>query len=226
MNQSKIKNQRMLVSYPRSGHHLLENLITGILKSHNYRHDYCEFYGTNTDVACGCEQTPCINNCVIQKQHDFELNGVEQNKSDIYLVLYRRDPIEQLEAHFRYDYYKQQGKVSGPFENVSKHKIDYNDEDMIDKCIKFMNEFKDYYYSFVDKWVHKSQSNILSIDYSSFVSSPKEYTIKILDHYFSDLTFDNEIVKKVIHDLNIEYKNSIPDFVYQKLRDSFINDKA
>ena len=142
------------------------------------------------------------------------------------MVLYRTDPIEQLEAHFRYHYYKQRGKASGPFKNISKHKIDYNDEGMIDECINFMNRFKNYYYAFVDKWVHKSQSNILAIDYSSFVSSPKEYTIKILDHYFPDLTFDTEIVKKVIHDLNIKYKNSIPDFVYQKLRNSFINDKT
>lgn len=224
MDQYKINNQRMLISYPRSGHHLLENLMTGILKAHNYRHDYCEFYGTNTNVACGCRQTPCINDCVIQKQHDFN-DSVEQNKSDIYLVLYRTDPIEQLEAHFRYDYYKQQGKASGPFNNVSKHKIDYNDEGMIDKCIHFINTWRDFYYAFIDKWVRKSQSNILAIDYNSFVGGPKEYTTKILDHYFPDLKFDNEIVKKAIHDLNIEYKNLIPDFVYQKLRNSFINDK-
>lgn len=226
MNQSKINNQRMLVSYPRSGHHLLEKLMTGILKAHNYRHDYCEFYGTNTDIACGCRQTPCINNCVIQKQHDFTHSPVEKNKSYIYLILYRKDPIEQLEAHFRYHYYKQQGKATGPFKNISKHKIDYNDEGMIQECIHFMNTRKDYYYAFIDKWVRKGQSNILAIDYASFVTLPKEYTIMILDHYFPDLAFDDKIVYNVIDDLNIEYKNSIPDFAYQKLHNLFTNDKT
>ena len=83
-----------ILSFPRSGNSLIMLLLNYfyLIKDKNFI--FCNFY------RC-CKTTPCKFNKMFQKYHDFKLN-LEIKDNEKYLILYRKDMVEQLEAYFRY----------------------------------------------------------------------------------------------------------------------------
>ena len=84
-----------IVSFPRSGHTLLTNLLNEIFSRHQLPFVYCENYINNDD------QEICNDRPNVIKSHDFDLTKIIENDAK-YVVLYRGELKFQLEAVFRW----------------------------------------------------------------------------------------------------------------------------
>jgi hypothetical protein len=148
----------VIVSFPRSGQNLLESIFRKLSPALNIDHSYCEFY------SC-CKQIPCKAGCKISKNHDFDLKLKILDEMK-YISIYRRDPILQLEAYYRF--------------SIKFEKSDYN----YDSLLLFIKNNIDYYQSFLNKWIYNDNNNILKIEYYDFVSDPNFYVKLVFDHFY------------------------------------------
>lgn len=158
-----------IISFPRSGQHLTESILRKILSAHNIEFSYCEFY------TC-CKSTPCAKGKIFQKNHDF--SGKLEIKCDQkYIVLYRADPILQLEAYYRYSC----------LEAYSKEEL-----------LKFYNNKIKYYTTFKNKWTSTKYENVLPIEYYDLCNNTYDIVIKILNFYYPHIQFDESLIKSLI----------------------------
>jgi hypothetical protein len=149
-----ITNQRNIVSFPRSGQHMLEKLLFDFHSKFNiHPYSYCEFYNC-------CQEYKCKYNSVYQKNHDFnlELNIKEDEK---YVFLYRKNKIANIEAYYRYH-----------VNNNSNY--DFND------FLNFYISVSPYYENLVNKYLCNEGNNILCIDYDEFMNDPSTIFHKII----------------------------------------------
>lgn len=151
----------IIVSFPRSGQHLIESILRYLCESHNIPFSYCEFY------TC-CSQIPCKKESLISKNHDFDLE-LKIDKNNKYVSLYRNDLILSLESYYRYW--------------IKLKKIEHKYDDLLN----FIINTKDYYHKFTNKWIKNQKSNILKIGYYDLVSNPVENSKKIFSHFFPDV---------------------------------------
>ena len=185
-----------LISFPRSGQHMTWKLLFKIFKLQDIPGlTACEFYGC-------CRSIPCKYGKVIMKNHDFDLN-LAFPRSDKVIVLYRKDPILQLEAYYR-------------FENRHRN---------IQKVTQF-KDFRNFYYKnityyrrFVNKWVREDVP-WKSFDYDSYVKHPFETLKSILEYLWPEIKFLDENIQKVIDEIGISYKHFIDEEYYTKLQAS------
>lgn len=164
-----------IISFPRSGQHLIESVLIYLSNRFDLNFSYCEYYNC-------CNNILCSNGFLFQKNHDFwidprrldyNLNALEIKKSNKYLVLYRKDMIKQLESYYRY-YLKYEEK-----------EYNYNE------LISFIESNIGYYNNFVNKWVEQEDDKILIIEYYKFLEDPNFYSKNIVKHFFEkDLDFD------------------------------------
>jgi hypothetical protein len=167
----------IIVSFPRSGQHLVEKILKFCCEEHSIEFTYCEFY------TC-CSSLPCSKGKEISKNHDFELE-IELNNDIKYVCLYREDIILQLEAYYRY-WIKYNG---------TKYK--YKD------LLSFVKDKTSYYNGFVNKWINNKNKNILKVEYYEILDNPEKISKKIFKHFFSDVKIKNSVFKKLI-DVELE----------------------
>jgi len=171
-----------IISFPRSGQHLLQSILEYILVNHNKPYSFCEYY------TC-CKTTPCKKNSIFQKNHDF-YNTYTILPNNKYIVLYRRDKILQLESYYRFI--------------INKNHKEYNDMDLV----KFINKQSTYYDNFINKWVNKE--NILSIEYYELIQNPKESIEKIFAYTYPTLILNKDIIENIAEiDFSINNKSCI-----------------
>jgi hypothetical protein len=135
-----------IISFPRSGQHLLQSILEYLYINHNLPYSFCEYY------TC-CETIPCKHNKIIQKNHDFG-NRYAILSDAKYIVLYRNDIILQLESFYRF--------------NVNKYKQTYSKESLV----QFIKDTRPYYTAFINKWVNNTNPNILKVEYYTFLQNP------------------------------------------------------
>lgn len=82
-----------IVSFPRSGHHMMVKLLRSIFEASGQHWNYCERYQPNN--KCGDEHN-------IRKSHDFELTQTV-TPGQTYVVMVRRDRFRQLESYYRFN---------------------------------------------------------------------------------------------------------------------------
>ena len=198
-----------IISFPRSGQHLTEGVLTYLSSEYKLEFKYCDYYNSCNKIPCDCGSN-------FQKNHDFSLKPLsdDYNKDlinisddDNYLVLYRKDMITQLESYYRY--------------SLKLYSKEYQFDDLID----FIKNNIDYYKNFVNKWVI-DKSNVLSIDYSDLVDNFNESFKTIVNHFFGkkiDFDLTNTDFKindgfKCFNTSKIEIKNKIEDDIYNKIR--------
>lgn len=188
----KIK-MNYIISFPRSGQHLIESVLRYIYDNLNKEFIYCEYY------SCCSSLDNCKFNSNFQKNHDFWLNDKLDyntnklliNNNNKYLVLYRNNKIKQLEAY--YTYYIKSSRI--------KKVYDYNE------LISFINGNSTYYDNFINKWVNNNQTNILKIDYYDFISNPNFNIKKIYYHFNNDKLKDESILN--IKDIKFSSDNGL-----------------
>jgi hypothetical protein len=206
-----------IVSFPRSGQHLIESIIRYLYSKLSKEFKYCEYY------SCCNSLGKCNLSSNFQKNHDFWLNSnitYEPNKFHInmydkYLVLYRKDKIKQLEAYYRY------------YINSLNVKRNYNYDDLI----SFINGNSQYYDNFVTKWINNDLDNILKIEYYDFTDDSDFYIKKIYYHFNIEkvknecifnlknvqLTVDNGFRERESHN-KIKINNNIDIELYNKIK--------
>jgi len=82
-----------VVSFPRSGHHMMIMLLRSIFEASGQHWNYCERYQPNH--KCGDEHN-------IRKSHDFDLT-LTVTPGQTYVVMVRRDRFRQLESYYRFN---------------------------------------------------------------------------------------------------------------------------
>jgi len=181
--------QLTIVSFPRSGQHLTERLLSFYCKKQGIKFSYCEFY-------THCRKTPCKSKRLFQKNHDFDLK-LPIDFSNRYLVLYRSNMIEQLEAWFRYDLGAPWGLQHTPgvinYDNSEKRSALLS---FVEKDQKWMGRSRgNYYVDFIKKWVMCSNKNIFKLEYGSFLKDTK-MILPALKHMLPDAdhTKDDKII--------------------------------
>jgi len=199
-----INNSINIISFPRSGQHLLQSILNYIFINHNLEYSFCEYY------SC-CKSVPCKFKRIISKNHDFG-NKYTVLPTDKYVVLYRNDMILQLEAYYRY--------------SISKNKLEYKYDDLI----KFIKERSKYYYNFKDKWIDKNYDNVLKIEYYDLVTNAVDCIKKIMAHIRPDIMLNSEIIDKIpelkfgeygkshVSKNSIGILNKMSDDLYQKIK--------
>lgn len=183
--------QLTLISFPRSGQHLTERILKFYCKANRIKFSYCEFY-------THCQTTPCKSKRLFQKNHDFDLK-LPIDPGNKYLVLYRSNMIEQLEAWFRYELDKKWNLQH------NKQDINYNYCEkrsalisFIDKNYSWIGRTRgEYYLGFIKKWVMSSNKNILRVEYNSFLEKPDIF-LSVFIHFFPNL--DHSQDKKILSD--------------------------
>uniref|UniRef100_A0A6C0HZS2 Sulfotransferase domain-containing protein n=1 Tax=viral metagenome TaxID=1070528 RepID=A0A6C0HZS2_9ZZZZ len=194
----------LVVSFPRSGQSIVQNLLSLICHYYNINHSYCEYY------SC-CNTIPCSKGCLFQKVHDFK-KDIEIDMTKKYIVLYRKDPILQMEAFYR-------------FEKILKKNQQYNYDDLK----KFIKQTYPYYNYFINKWVNNDNENILKIEFYDLINTPFDNLKKIFSHLFPDLEYNEIIFKEILeielidNDLTcikstIKQLNYMDDEIYNKLK--------
>lgn len=172
-------NNKYIISLPRSGQHLTERLLRFYCQTTNKNFTYCNFYNC-------CLNTPCKNNYEFQKNHDFNLELVPKN-NNLYLVLYRENIINQIEAHYRFNKHNQNktltkngqdDKFAGP------SNIEYSFPER-EKLFVFAKNQMDYVSKFIKKWVFNMNKNILTISYEQILNNPKIMN-KIINFFYQD----------------------------------------
>jgi hypothetical protein len=175
--------QLTIISFPRSGQHLTERLLTFYCKKQKIKFSYCEFYNH-------CKNTPCKDGRLFQKNHDFDLK-LPIDASNRYLVLYRSNMIEQLEAYFRYEL-----RANWGLQHTSV-KINYNNIEKRLSLQRFMESKSQYYFGFVKKWVMCDYRNVFKLEYASLVKDPNIYLLAF-KHLFPNLNHSKD--RKILSD--------------------------
>lgn len=192
-----------IVSFPRSGQHLLERLLKHIHNYYNKEFSYCEYY------TC-CQKIPCNKNSLFQKNHDFNLN-LKLNINEKFIIIYRKNKIYQLESLFRLNKFRK---------NVFNSNINYKDKETFNNLIRFIKNNSKYYDNFVDKYIKSNKyQQALIIEYDDFLSQYKNYIKKII--LFLNLKNDKNIDLNIENIINtfekIEYKNKLDNEIYKQI---------
>ena len=203
----------IFASIPRSGHHVIMNIIQDYAKSCDLVFSYCEFYShlKATHPPHHCTNYPDCNSSLIVKTHDFELNPkcdivewrekIEIKEDHKYFVLYRRDEVRQFEAWYRH--FKQ---------NNNKDKHDYSD------FINFVQTNVEYYQAFKKKWVGTSHENVIAFTYEDFIQKPVSILKQMINVIYSDHKCNMVKLKAIINKHDVSWKNTISVEVYEKLK--------
>lgn len=193
-----------IISFPRSGQHLIERLLKHIYNYYGKEFSYCEYY------SC-CNKIPCEKKCLFQKNHDLELN-LNLKLGEKFLILYRKNKIYQLESYFRY-------KIIFGTEKFNSN-IDYKNKTIFNELIKFIKENSKYYDGFVNKYIKSNKfKEALIINYDDFLSKNKDCIKQII--LLLNLTNSENIdldIENIVNTFEkIEYKNTLDNETYKQI---------
>jgi hypothetical protein len=192
-----------IISFPRSGQHLIERLLKHIYNYYDKKCSYCEYYNC-------CNEIPCNKNCLFQKNHDFDLN-LELKIDEKFLILYRKDKIYQIESFFRLTIFGAE---------VYNANVNYEDEKIFNNLINCIKEQSKYYDDFVNKYIKSNKyKQTLIVEYDDFLFNYKDYIKQII--LFLNLTNSENIdldIENIVNTFEkIEYKNSLDNEIYKKI---------
>lgn len=159
----------LLVSFPRSGQHLTEKLLREIHRRLGIPYSYCSNGGNPMPSAeCNCDLLPCKSQCKFKKTHDFNLD-IPIRAEDRYLVLYRSDPVDQMEAFYRWT-----------------SKMDCVSSSNAIAFAKFAKMRMRYYRAFISKWTCGA-ANVRVVEFRKLLASPTEELCGICSFFGIDI---------------------------------------
>jgi hypothetical protein len=199
------KKLLFIVSFPRSAQGVISSVLLKYAEKFNIELKYCEFY------QC-CNTVPCANGSNIIKNHDYN-QILPFSKNHKYLVLLRKDKLDQLDSYYRL--------------KNSKVKILYQDS-VIDfnRFKSFYLKNEKYYDSFKKRWLNLSNHpNVKILFYEDFVNDYVNSIVKIIKFFKLSSNPDRVIVKSLIKNKKkhlIEIKKQNLNFLRSNLN---INEK-
>ncbi len=182
------------ISYPRSGHHLLVQLLLryyartlrpkpnqfvadgdggkGYARLSSHGMSYCEYYGHCRSIPC---TDPSTN---FQKNHDFGLD-LPDLPNCLYIVQYRY-PLDSVVSYFEF-----------------KHAIGHI-KDSPEAWLRFSWKATIYWQSFIRKWVHENGTNKLFVSYKEILRPDGSCLKRVLEYLRPDEDIDIGFIKKCI----------------------------
>jgi hypothetical protein len=159
------------VTFPRSGHHLLEKLLR------NYWEDdfrYCEYY-------THCRRTPCRDRDTNwQKNHEFDLK-LARTPDRFYVVQYRH-PFEAISSWYQWELNsgflaEKNGELKSWLQRLfhfwPKLALMFEPDDRV-RWERFLDEKLGFWRQFVEKWVLPGPAdNMLLLPYGRLVADPR-----------------------------------------------------
>lgn len=225
----KMESKIYLITCPRSGHHLIVDLIAAFASFYNLPFSYCEFYCHNLkrnvlnikDPPVKCTNKPCVYDSMLMKSHDFALNpncAIKEWKTEVpiqpaskYIVIYRKDPVIQLEAWYRH--YR-------AF-LIGEENYDPSSETYDDFISSFFIPNIEYINAFYKKWVFSSYDNCYKFYYEDIIESPRSSLIDILHvvyPQYEKLIQNDVVIDQIIQSHNVAFKHKIPSETHIKLK--------
>jgi hypothetical protein len=194
-NENSNKAKIGIISFPRSGSHLVSSIISSMYMYTMGHFSFCEFY------TC-CKQVPCNKCSILCKNHDFQLN-LQKNLYEKIVVLYRKEPVESIDAYIRYE------------KSINKYAVDYDavafEKDVAQKLV--------YYKRFLEKWVNHEDENIFKISYEDMLSNTYQTidnlrTFLLNDSYLNMSNYQQELYQKhltsiILNSFKISKKSEI-----------------
>ncbi|MBW3019667.1 sulfotransferase [Candidatus Woesearchaeota archaeon] len=201
----------IIVTFPRSGHHLLMNLLfkyysknpnlsnlgiiecKKIIKAGNL--SYCEYYQH-------CSKrfntlTPCPDNPSIQKYHDNmgpNLNKKVKSLDENNIITQYRDAIPTIIS----------------FYNMWLGRSTKDNKDYWEQwLIKYVRLWKNW----TKRWVFNN-SDYLKIDYNDLINNTESTLEKIINNIEPEHKINKELLKKVINNSDVNIKRDISKFKY------------
>lgn len=191
-----------LISYPRSGHHMLEKMLARIFTLNGHAYSYCEFYNC-------CRTTPCKHGYLFQKNHDSNLQFSQSLGN--YIILYRSDSIRQLDAIYRYKTSVRYGRYK---QIITPNAEWWTSADYIDGVIHMILEKRLHHADFLKKWVGSNANDILAIEYYDFLKKPRSHLHHILNHLTPNFHYTENSLDMMLDEMHLGIRNHMPDDCY------------
>jgi hypothetical protein len=205
-----LSTELYLVTFPRSGHHLVESLIRATCRLNGIEYSYCEFYNC-------CQQSPCRDGKLLQGTHDFDLR-LDPGDRRVF-VLYRQDPVLQMDAWYRWH----MGKKRGEYNHILETEADWW---VGDEYVRGLRHYlllrRDYYQGFVRKWSQSESELVDALDYHELVRQPSQGIKKVLMHLFagSASTFQDDTLPDLDH---VRRRNTMPEALHRQMLEYWNN---
>lgn len=201
-------NKIALITFPRSGHHFLINILMSYFESAGIEFAYCEYYSH-------CRTFPCSDSRLfIYKNHDFE--GDIPILDDIDYIVQIRHPYMAIQSFFDISLYHDPQNIenlsSKPFKNFFRSKrisnLSYKSFN------KFLRAQVSYYRRFCRKWLKIAPTFII---YEDLVNNPIEKARMVLKRIWNQ-EVDAEAIKYAV-DSEPPWPRSAIAHPYFKLED-------
>jgi hypothetical protein len=157
------------ICYPRSGHHLLVNIL---VRYFDDKLKYCEYYSDEEHRLDVCPETN------YQKNHDFRLTTpILQN---LKYVVQIREPFEAITSHYELE--------------VNLGKIDplkFDKKEYLTRKFKYFSEF-------CQKWVIDDVPNRLIITYRELTDTPFVTAGRVISHITNSASVDVPRLDKAV----------------------------
>lgn len=186
------KKLLFIVSFPRSAQGVISTVLKKYAEKFNIELKYCEFY------QC-CNTVPCAKGSNIIKNHDYN-QILPFSKNHKYLVLLRKDKLDQLDSYYRL----KNPKVKTFYQDSI---IDFN------RFKSFYLKNETYYDSFKRRWLNLSNlPNVKILYYEDFVNDYVNSIVNIIKFFKLSSNPDRVIIKSLIknkkrHLVEIKKKN-------------------
>ena len=196
-----VDNKTFLISYPRSGHHLL---VDSLLKyyGNSFKGRSWEVITKRAGKLCYCPESGiarrsnfnCINKDVnLKKDHDLNLD-LEIDPKYKYIVLYRH-PFKSI--------------ISSFFIGKNKYGDKLSREDFFTHFLPIKLK---YWRGFTYKWVRDDSDHKMHITYVNLVDDFEDTVKKVVQFLQSEEEIDEERIKKVHVNMDVRRRKDIRDF--------------
>ena len=161
------------VTFPRSGHHLLKNILEYYFDGSLH---YCSVHEDSEDLRLGVH--PLTN---FQKNHDFDLKT--KVTDDRRYLIQVRDPMDSVESWIHLTQRIGTNGTTLPVYNSWK-------VDIMDKL--------NYWIGFIEKWVVNHVPNRLVVSYQDLLNRPESVVTSVIQHLRGKAEVDGKRVKESI----------------------------
>jgi hypothetical protein len=177
------------VSVPRSGHHMLVNLLQSYFGS---TFQYCGYYDL-------CEQRPCADEVThLQKNHDHSLDLPADEDRD-YLIQYRH-PLHTIVS--QYEHGLRHGRWSA-------------EQDCRQNWQAFAVDRLECWEAWIHKWVLDNENpRALKVSYEQILADPTSALTRIVTLFAPDDPLDARHLRRVIRQRRLTPRRSLEDFRY------------
>jgi hypothetical protein len=186
-----IKREVQGVSYPRSGHHLLVNVLKAYFGP---EFNYC------SDTELNCNSLPCRNSqgANLRKNHDHELTFSTSLPDTDYLIQFRR-PLYSIVSNF--------------YLAVRSNPVSVKDSQ--EGWQSFAAHEVERWNRWMRKWVLDNPNpRRLTVIYESVMENPLEELLRIVRFFSTEHTPDRARLAQIIRRLDVRPRRKLTQFPY------------